>query len=652
MKSSVRSLLQKNQKGGALLNSLIVSTVVVVTSGVIYQQSLNTQRLNKYPRIKSTELTAETAIKTWALQPSSYTNCGTGSANCNINLETLGTRAVFPVPGAQCPEGTPNCGFRVQNISFNPASAEFRAELVYQGTEVSLKPKVITMTIPPETLHTDVVLCDAATPIFRGFNADGTPICSALPASRLCPTGQYAREIDLGRLAVACENIALSGTCAANEVIDSITWNNGRFDITCAPRMNAFAYPNPTPFTPTIVANGGQDNSDILPRPQDAIHPGDYFEYGSCGATGPPPTNQQGSAQCGSAHGGAPTNTPPATDLCVAPATPSAVNSLPDDKHTWTCTTTTPPDTAQCERLKDEWIVGRCGSLNGNTAITRTDFETSLPSARCDRGQYDNFGNNNNVLTWQCKGNPAVLNTANCSAPEKILGVCSLSGSMSSASFNSGTKCNPGTATDVPNPLPASGSVSYKCQGINTQASEDPSCSVTLTNDRIDGVCNNNVPASTTQPSATPSTNLCSAGQPNNIQPTGTGTNLTWTWTCTGQNGGSNPTCSSVRTCPDGQVGNASGVCELPPCPAGEYRNPNTQSCVAPPPSNIGLCYCSYFNQLWPSSACCESGSYTVPEGWTCRRANTLDGFHWLPDNVLFLQRTNPNVVIVNEQCQ
>lgn len=280
-----------SEKGSALINAILVSTVVVVTSGALFQQSLETQRVNKYPRIKSTELMAETTVKTWALQPSSYEDCGTGSSKCNIK-ENLIENKRFVVKNAQCPPSQNPCGFLVEDVSFDNASSLFRFFLRYEGTEISLKRKEILMKIPPESLHTDNFTCPSATPIFAGLNDDGTPNCRALPSQALCPSGEYATSSDLGQLSVTCRAITLNNpNCAGDQLVSSIQWNNGVFDVSCESRTTAFTFAQSlSSFSPSVSSTGAPlVGPAVATTRADDPRPADYWDYGSCCTPGAVP---------------------------------------------------------------------------------------------------------------------------------------------------------------------------------------------------------------------------------------------------------------------------------------------------------------------------------------------------------------------------
>lgn len=244
-----------NQKGSMLVNALAVSIIVAVVSGVILQQSLTSLKTLRLPRIKSAMSAVEGSIRHIAMQPGSYSNCdtpaGAGFSSCSFDLTQLASLKET-IPGC---DGAPGCGIFVASVAgpdagFDGTTKTLFTTISYEGAEISVKSKVVTIVVPDEILQQNTILCPDATPIFQGFNPSGTKKCRALDTGKPngCNTaGTYMAGFNVDTMNYVCQTISSAGVSCGG-MIQNVSFVGSAFNYTCTGRTA------PTTIWPTAVA--------------------------------------------------------------------------------------------------------------------------------------------------------------------------------------------------------------------------------------------------------------------------------------------------------------------------------------------------------------------------------------------------------------
>jgi hypothetical protein len=283
--------LVKNQKGSMIVNAIATSVIVAILSGVILQQSLTSVKTIRSPRVKAAMTLVEGRLRTALWQPNTYTGCDTDNtggaagafSDCTIagGIDPFVAGLAEPVVG--CGQAGPGiCGVVITGAVFNPGgNRRFTGTITYQGNEIGIRPLPIDIEVPREALTMSRILCPPTGQperfLFKGFNNDGTKKCEApvvtgaAGASELngCPDNYYMKSFNPATLAVECELVTNAAVptpaCAANQMIDSISYVGNTFNSSCVVR--------PPPSTPGI----------------DYIQPTGFLSAGGLPPAAPPP---------------------------------------------------------------------------------------------------------------------------------------------------------------------------------------------------------------------------------------------------------------------------------------------------------------------------------------------------------------------------
>jgi hypothetical protein len=230
-----------NERGSILLNAIVTTIVIAIISGALLQQSLTTLKTLRLPRVKSVMSSVEGALRHTLLQPTSYQGCNSVAgiiASCTLPIGVI-TRLDVTVPGC---DPAP-CGVQVipnpvpTAAGFDPAAKKWNGTIVYNGTEVAVKPRTLSIDIPEEVLVSATVNCPDSAPIFGGFDGDGKTICRAINTT--CPAGQFLAGFNSATLAPDCQPIPsnnLSCPGGNNQYITGMTWGGAAFSINCTNR--------------------------------------------------------------------------------------------------------------------------------------------------------------------------------------------------------------------------------------------------------------------------------------------------------------------------------------------------------------------------------------------------------------------------------
>ncbi len=182
---------------------------------------------------------------------------------------------------------------------------------------------------------------------------------------------------------------------------------------------------------------------------------------------------------------------------------------------------------------------GGGGNASCSKAITRVNGTCSSAANQCTYGTFADVTDTATEIRWQCNGSNNGTNSPVCTAPRAINGVCGFAngGTYTSAPASSDSLC----ATGNPSGVSGSGPWNWSCAGINNGA--NASCSATLCQPPVDGICNTSV------------TNGCTRGSLTDL----TDSSTEYRWQCNGQHGGNAAQCSRVIPPPvvNGQCNNA-----------------------------------------------------------------------------------------------
>lgn len=233
----------RNEKGSLLVNAIAVTIIIAIISGVILQQSLTSIKTLRLPRIKAAMTSLEGGIRYLVLEASNYTGCdadaATGFSTCVFNGDL--SKLIEIIPGCDDGSGNP-CGVIVTaGTGYNAATRTYNAIISYQGNELSVKPKTVDIVVPVEILTQANVTCPpAGSPddiLFKGFTATGQKICAPIPNNTGCPAGEYMSGFDPATMTVSCQSItAASLGCAANEMLQTVSFTGSGFTRVCVPR--------------------------------------------------------------------------------------------------------------------------------------------------------------------------------------------------------------------------------------------------------------------------------------------------------------------------------------------------------------------------------------------------------------------------------
>jgi hypothetical protein len=227
-----------NDHGSILLNAIVTTIVIAIISGALLQQSLTTLKTLRLPRVKSVMSSVEGALRHTLLQPTSYQGCSSVAgivASCTLPVAVINRLDVI-VPG--CTPGP--CGVQVvpaAGSGFDPATKKWTGTIVYNGTEVAVKPRTLSIDVPEEILVSATVVCPDSDPIFAGFDGDGKRVCR--PINATCPAGQFLAGFNSMTLLPDCQPLPASNlVCPGgnNQYITGMAWSGAAFSISCSAR--------------------------------------------------------------------------------------------------------------------------------------------------------------------------------------------------------------------------------------------------------------------------------------------------------------------------------------------------------------------------------------------------------------------------------
>lgn len=244
--------MKQRQRGSALLISLVVTMMIAVLTGFLFNQAMNTDRQTRMPRIRSAMTRIEGQLRDAAFGGTLLV-CPPAPASCTINPGVLASFSEN-IPGAKCPAGLSQCGVIVDNATISGMT--FSARIQYQGDEIAVKPVVFTQSLDVGLSPT--ATCPVTSPFFIGVNPDRSPICRSLPTD--CASGQYVQSVDPMRLTsvtpspITCASLPSAISCGANAYMNQLSWTSpGSLDFLCQPRPDPFTLAslggNPTAYS-------------------------------------------------------------------------------------------------------------------------------------------------------------------------------------------------------------------------------------------------------------------------------------------------------------------------------------------------------------------------------------------------------------------
>jgi hypothetical protein len=307
-----------NNRGSALLNAIVVAGIVAAISGVIMNQTKVTDEASRAPRIRSAMAVMQGRVQALASQFTSYkcqssNNVGSCDADQNIYAQLQAN-----ITGAQCPGSNSKCGIAVKNPKFNPAQMLFTADIVYEGTEVPIAPIKIQYRVPTEVLaQQDSFMCPLATPIFKGYNADGSINCVGFPdcsggALQLSNQGTFVTSLDVNTLTPQCNTLGASLACLNTQYMSNYSWIGTGFTTSCQNRIDPFvamgyAATSTTQVaaiitkitSPTTTSTTTSSTTTTLSSCASAADPFTYGAFTACSSSAPPgnPTCVSGTGQ-------------------------------------------------------------------------------------------------------------------------------------------------------------------------------------------------------------------------------------------------------------------------------------------------------------------------------------------------------------------
>ncbi len=268
-----------SENGSILLNAIVTTIIIAIISGVILQQSLTTVRTLRAPRIKAAMTAAEGGLRQLFMQPATFTACnasGAGFSSCDtapgVRVTVSGIESI-PSLYEVIPGCTPApCGVKVVKAfdwgapaaaiatgtpivvatppatppwpGWDPGNRTYAADIIYEGTETAIQPRRVVVVVPAEILQTASYVCPTNTPIFQGYNANGTPKCRSLTYSTggdvECAAGFYVAGFNPGTMVVDCREIQSTPATCPTGYFNKFIWDGSSIDPGCYS-------PRPTP---------------------------------------------------------------------------------------------------------------------------------------------------------------------------------------------------------------------------------------------------------------------------------------------------------------------------------------------------------------------------------------------------------------------
>ncbi|RZA07478.1 MAG: hypothetical protein EOP11_07585 [Proteobacteria bacterium] len=233
-----------NQRGSALMASLIASVLVVSAGGVAYKNFNVNHDSVRVARIKSLMNLVEAQVRRRALQPESYVDCGTvtGAGTCSIRPGLFDDLNDKNVSGAQCAGGQGvRCGVRVELPNLDRGLKRFSARVSYYGNEAKLRPIDVVIQVPTEVLQAEIFTCPNEAPFFLGFTPAGAPDCQPFRDNPTfqggaCISGHFVKRINVSERTVECAPLPPMVQCGDqnSEKFAKLGWVNGVPTYECA----------------------------------------------------------------------------------------------------------------------------------------------------------------------------------------------------------------------------------------------------------------------------------------------------------------------------------------------------------------------------------------------------------------------------------
>jgi hypothetical protein len=221
-----------------MIASMIASVLVVGAASVAYKNYNVNHDSVRIARIRNLMNVVEVQLRRRALQPEAY-NCPVNSSvsNCTLNPTLFDDIRDQQVTGAKGSDGKicPSCGVHV-DVYLGASVRQFRGVISYNGADARIKPIDFTMTIPTEVMQSPVIRCgtinNGLTPIFAGFNADGSPNCQGF-ANNTCPAGTFLKYVNVSGRAVQCEPLPPPVSCNSDQKFVTFNWVGGNIQYSC-----------------------------------------------------------------------------------------------------------------------------------------------------------------------------------------------------------------------------------------------------------------------------------------------------------------------------------------------------------------------------------------------------------------------------------
>ena len=140
--------------------TMLTAGIMAFSVKASYDLSKATSRFSKLNRVKIAMSSIEVKVHSLAYDPVSYLNCDSHDAGqCEIN-DNIFSNLRMIIPGSQCDPNNPPafCGIDVQNVKIVRSNVPnvpdtFQAEIVYTGTDLSLRPLYVDIKLPSEILQ-------------------------------------------------------------------------------------------------------------------------------------------------------------------------------------------------------------------------------------------------------------------------------------------------------------------------------------------------------------------------------------------------------------------------------------------------------------------------------------------------------------------
>jgi hypothetical protein len=226
-----------SRAGQTLVGALSAMTVVGMVAASAPRIVDYMNRRNQTLRARNAMAAVEVEIRVALNDPLLYNGCPGACVLVPARLpERLRADPALPparaVLGAQCPAASPGCGVRVRSLAV--VGSRVDVQLVYEGTESSLKPESFSVVIPAHA--SNVVACaagapgqkglDAPSPVFLGLDAAGNARCR--PLSPTCGAGQFVQDYSPSTLATTCASFpnAPRGCSGLDKYLVDVSWSN------------------------------------------------------------------------------------------------------------------------------------------------------------------------------------------------------------------------------------------------------------------------------------------------------------------------------------------------------------------------------------------------------------------------------------------